>query len=77
MQAKFGGLNELSGWVKAVTCVLSATQFYLGKEDVERFEAAENEELQREILAHIARNLPVQTRTASGGKLVFILATYM
>ncbi|XP_064608537.1 palmitoyltransferase ZDHHC20-B-like isoform X2 [Liolophura sinensis] len=41
-------------------------EFYLGKEDVERFEAAGNEELQREILAHIARNLPVQTRTASG-----------
>ena len=44
-------------------------QFYLSMSDVDRFENAENEDTQREILARLARNLPVQCRTSSGGEL--------
>ncbi len=45
-------------------------QFYLSSSDFERFETAESEEVQREVLARVGRNLPVQCRTASGGKYV-------
>ena len=43
-------------------------QFYLSRTDLEQFENDENEDSQRELLARLSRRLPVQCRTASGGK---------
>jgi len=43
-------------------------QFYLSSSDLDQFEAAQNEEEQKAILASIAANLPVLNRTASGGR---------
>ncbi len=49
------------------SCCLS--QFCLPKADKELYEKEENPEAQQEILKRVARNLPVYTRTGSGGKL--------
>ncbi|KAK2166335.1 hypothetical protein LSH36_40g19028 [Paralvinella palmiformis] len=41
-------------------------EFFLSATDLDQFERAENEEVQKEILNRLARNLPVQCRTNSG-----------
>ena len=43
-------------------------QFYLSSGDLDQFEAAQNEEEQKAILARVAANLPVLNRTAGGGR---------
>lgn len=50
----------------------SLFQFYLPSGLAERLESEQNEEVQKEMLKQIVRNLPVQTRTISGCKLTFL-----
>lgn len=44
-------------------------QFHMSYADQERYENEERPEVQRQILAEIARKLPVYTRTGNGGEL--------
>lgn len=44
-------------------------QYHMSYADQERYENEERPEVQRQILAEIARRLPVYTRTGSGGGL--------
>lgn len=44
-------------------------QFHMSYADQERYENEERPEVQRQILAEIARKLPVYTRTGNGGQL--------
>lgn len=41
-------------------------QFYLSRSDLEKLEGEDNETNQRDLMAQIARDLPVQTRTVNG-----------
>lgn len=45
-------------------------QFNLIKSDKEQYDREERAETQQEILKRAAKDLPVYTRTASGGKLI-------
>jgi len=44
-------------------------QYHMSYADKERYENEERPEVQRQILAEIARRLPVYTRTGNGGQL--------
>lgn len=63
----FEMLSARRGWLPC--SALLCSQFHMSYADQERYENEERPEVQRQILAEIARKLPVYTRTGNGGEL--------
>lgn len=55
-------------------CSGAFPQFHMSYADQERYENEERPEVQRQILAEIARKLPVYTRTGNGGLLLGVFS---